>query len=353
MHRRTTFPAVVVAAAAAAAITAGCLIPPSQGHLLPASGGGAAAAARTPKAPPRPGENPFAGAAFYVDHQSNASRQVENWRATRPGDASAIDKIAGQPKADWFGDWNPNIEQAVDQRVTEIARAGGLPVMVVYNVPNRDCGQYSRGGAKAPGFYKTWIRGLANGIDDRRAVVVLEPDALPLLKKCLKPADQQTRIDLVHFAVTTLKANPGTAVYMDAGHSGWIDAPEMAVRLKAAGIDEADGFALNTSNYKSTEEELRYGHELSRLLGGKHFMIDTGRNGNGAPDVQGDVEAAWCNPDGRALGTPPTNKTGDPLVDAFFWVKPPGESDGACNHGPRAGNWWPDMALRLAKAAKY
>lgn len=334
-----------------AAVLAGCVIPPPQGHVVPATAG-AATGARTPSAAPAPGQNPFAGAAFYVDHQSSAHRQAEAWRATRPEDAAAIDRIAAQPKADWFGDWNPNVELAVDQRVTEISRAGGLPVMVVYNIPNRDCGQYSRGGAKAPGLYKTWIKKVAKGIDDRRAVVVLEPDALPLLTKCLSPADQAARTELVHFAVTTLKANPGTAVYIDAGHSGWIDPPEMAARLVAAGIAEADGFSLNVSNYKATDEEIRYGREISARAGGKHFIIDTSRNGNGAPDVQGDVEAAWCNPDGRAIGAPPTASTGDPLVDAFFWVKPPGESDGRCNHGPAAGMWWPDKALELAKGAK-
>jgi endoglucanase len=334
-----------------AAAAAGCVIPPPQGHLVPAAAGAGGAPPRTPKAP-APGGNPFAGAAFYVDNESSARHQADAWRATRPDDAAAIERIASQPKADWIGDWNPNVELDVDRRVTAIARAGGLPVMVVYNIPNRDCGQYSRGGAKAPGPYKAWITKVAKGIDDRRAVVVLEPDALPLMSKCLSPADQQVRMDLVKFAVTTLKANPGTAVYLDAGHSGWIDPPEIARRLRAAGIDQADGFALNTSNYKSTEEEKRYGHEVSQLLGGKHFIIDTGRNGNGAPNVTGDVEAAWCNPDGRALGTPPTSDTGDPLVDAFFWVKPPGESDGRCNHGPAAGMWWPDMALQLAKGGK-
>jgi endoglucanase len=335
---------------AMAAGAGNCVIPPPQGHTISATP--SAAASRTPKAAPRPGENPFAGAAFYVDDHSSARKQADDWRGTRPADAAAIERIAGQPKADWFGDWNPNAELAVDQRVTEISRAGGLAVMVVYNIPNRDCGLYSRGGAKAPGAYKNWVHAVAKGIGSRRAVVVLEPDGLPLLKKCLSPADQQARLELVRFAVTTLKANPGTAVYIDAGHSGWIDPPEMAQRLAAGGVAEADGFSLNVSNYKSTDEELRYGRELSRLVGGKHFIIDTSRNGNGAPDVEGDVEAAWCNPDGRAIGTPPTSSTGDPLCDAFFWVKPPGESDGRCNHGPAAGMWWPAKALELAKGAR-
>jgi endoglucanase len=127
----------------------------------------------------------------------------------------------------------------------------------------------------------------------------------------------------------------------------------MAPRLKAAGIDLADGFALNVSNYQATPDLIKYGHQLSALLGGKHFIIDTSRNGNGPPPFEGEDERAWCNPDGRALGSPPTTETGDPLVDAFYWIKPPGESDGTCNKGPAAGGWWPEKALEMARNAKW
>ena len=43
---------------------------------------------------------------------------------------------------------------------------------------------------------------------------------------------------------------------------------------------------------------------------------------------------------------------GHPLADAFLWVKTPGESDGTCNGGPRAGEWWADYALELSRAAE-
>ncbi|MCC3773203.1 glycoside hydrolase family 6 protein, partial [Streptomyces sp. UNOC14_S4] len=58
----------------------------------------------------------------------------------------------------------------------------------------------------------------------------------------------------------------------------------------------------------------------------------------------------WCNPPGRALGTPPTTATGSPLIDAYLWIKRPGESDGTCRGAPPAGHWWADYALRLAEA---
>jgi endoglucanase len=300
------------------------------------------------------GENPFKDAYWALESESNAARTAGQWRARRPADAAALDKIAGQPAAAWIGNWNPQIEMDVKRQVLPKTRAGGLPVMILYNLPFRDCGSYSAGGAGSAEGYRKWIRGVAAGIGSRRAVLVLEPDGLPMLTKCLDARRQQERIDLVRYAVDTLMDLPGAAVYIDAGHSRWATAEEIAPRLKAAGIDRADGFALNVSNYQSTPDSLAYGKKVSALLGGKHFIIDTSRNGNGAPTGFGpDDERNWCNPDGRALGLPPSINTGEPLCDAFFWLKPPGESDGTCNKGPRAGGWWPDKALEMARNAHW
>jgi endoglucanase len=115
---------------------------------------------------------------------------------------------------------------------------------------------------------------------------------------------------------------------------------------KMLGISKADGFALNVSNFFSTQDNITYGNQLSQKLGGKHFVIDTARNGNGPT---GDNQ--WCNPSGRALGVRDTTATGNAAVDAFLWLKNPGESDGNCNGGPSAGVWWPDYALGLAQRA--
>jgi endoglucanase len=303
------------------------------------------------------GENPFAGVYFFIDPESNANRQVRKWsgRSDRAGDL--IKKIADHPTAAWFGDWTPAIGVTVDRYVHSHERFDALPVFVLYNVPNRDCGQYSKGGATGPARYKHWIDEVKRGIGNRRAVAVLEPDALPMIDKCLGPADQEARLDMIRYAVHEIESLPGAAVYIDAGHDAWRPVEEIANLLLRAGIEEATGFSLNTSNYRATPGLIAYGHEVSKRVGGKHFIIDTGRNGNGGPtdangkDLQG--EAAWCNPAGRALGTPPTTDTGDPLIDAFYWVKPPGESDGKCNGGPSAGVWWPEYALGLARRAKW
>jgi endoglucanase len=312
-----------------------------------------------PPAPPPPpwkkGENPFAGVKYWRDPYAPAFLKSKLLSKTDPEQSALLKKIADNGGADWIGDWTPNIENWVGKRVTAILKDGALPLFIAYNIPKRDCGQYSAGGADKAEGYRTWISAFAKGIGDRRAVVVLEPDALGLLKKCLSEADQKQRLELVRFAVHAFSTLGNTAVYLDAGNSGWIPAPEMSQRLKAAGIDEAEGFALNVSNYKTTESSIKFGKELSKRLGGKHFVIDTSRNGNGPPATckNPEDETCWCNPPGRALGARPTSDTGVGVVDAFLWLKKPGESDGTCNGGPKAGNFWQDKALELARNAKY
>jgi endoglucanase len=339
-------PALVLAACA------GCLIPPGP-STIPASGADGQHRASMSSARVK-GDNPFRDAYFAVVGGSSAELTANQWRAGRPADAAAMDKIAGQPVASWMGNWNPNIAVDVETRVQAASRAGALPVLILYNLPYRDCGLYSAGGAGSVARYHKWIDGVARGTGSRRAVFVLEPDGLPQMSDCLNAKKRDERIEMVRYAVDTLMALPGAAVYIDAGHSAWMPAAEIAPLLVAAGIDKADGFSLNVSNYQWTADLLKFGHEVSRLVGGKHFIIDTGRNGNGPPTgFDKKDERNWCNPDGRALGTPPTTNTGDPLCDAFFWLKPPGESDGTCNKGPAAGVWWPQKALEMARNAKW
>ncbi|WP_240512967.1 glycoside hydrolase family 6 protein, partial [Streptomyces griseoruber] len=190
---------------------------------------------------------------------------------------------------------------------------------------------------------------VARGIADRRAFVVVEPDALLHLVDGCTPADlREERYALLEDAVTTLKSLKNTRVYLDAGNAGRGRTDGMDRALLRAGVARADGFAVNVSNFYSTGDSLAYGRQLSAAVGGKHFVVDTSRNGNG-PYREGDPAERWCNPPGRALGTPPTTRTADPLVDAYLWVKSPGESDGECKGGPKAGAWWPEYALGLTR----
>jgi endoglucanase len=171
------------------------------------------------------------------------------------------------------------------------------------------------------------------------------------VKGCLgSSAAVAERYALLAHAVGTLRTLPGVYVYLDAGNPSWIrDPARIGAALRRAGVGRAHGFALNVANFETTADNIRYGKAVSRQLSGAHFVIDTSRNGNG-PATVGAGDRHWCNPPGRRLGHPPTTRTGHDLVDAYLWVKRPGESDGACSGGaPPAGHWWPEYALQLAR----
>ncbi len=182
------------------------------------------------------------------------------------------------------------------------------------------------------------------GLKGRPSVVILEPDALAG-NDCLPFLLRDERYGLIRAAVEALTRS-AAIVYIDAGHANWKTPEEMADRLRKAGIELAAGFSLNIANFQSNTLTVAYGDRLSLLLGGKHYIIDTGRNG-----LPGPVTVEWCNPRQQALGVAPTAETKLPFVDAFLWIKAPGQSDGTCNGGPKAGEWWGDYALELSKMA--
>lgn len=293
--------------------------------------------------------SPFGGRVLYVDPDSNAARDRTALALTDPVGAALLGRIAERSQADWFGDWNPveRVAAEVATRVTTITAAGAYPVLVVYAIPQRDCGSYSAGGVHAADDYRAWVRAFRTGIGTRRAAVVLEPDALAQLD-CLSSADRTLRLALLKEAVNTLSAGGNIAVYLDAGHASWIPPAVMASRLSQAGIANARGFSLNVSGFGWTADQVAYGRQISPAVGWKRFVVDTSRNGAGPATG---VDEAWCNPPGRALGAVPTAATGDVLVDAYLWLKRPGESDGTCRGGPPAGSWWRSYALGLAAAA--
>lgn len=292
------------------------------------------------------GGNPFSGQRLYVNLNSQPKQWADSHRYSWPYGSNMMDKIARQPEIQWFGNWNWNLFQDVRNRVSAESEQGAIPVMVAYNIPQRDCGGYSAGGTGSPDAYRSWIRTMADAIGNRKAVVLLEPDATSLID-CLSVNDKEIRFSLLRDAVDVFNAK-GISVYIDAGHPGWISANEMAGRLKKAGIDRAQGFSLNISNFATDQNNINYGQQLSELVGGKHFVVETSRNGLGpTPDNQ------WCNPQGRALGRPPTTDTGYNLIDAYLWVRGPAGSDGYCNGGPAAGSFWPEYGIGLAERAAW
>jgi endoglucanase len=337
------------------------------------------------------------GTRLYVPPDSHARDQAIAYaREGRWRDAALMFMTAIQPQATWFTSGTPDqVRTAVRQVVDRAARQHAVPVLVAYYVPFRDCSQFSAGGAPGEQAYRDWIDAFAEGIGNRRAVVILEPDGLSLLTSepwCTLGPDEELvpeRFREINYAIDTLKAHRNTRVYVDSGHSAWQPLNDydagfgeprqqlgMVNRLLAGGIERADGFALNVSNYRFTAELVQYGTRLSKCLYLRtrqgatscpddatldalpvntrrmpHFVLDTSRNGRGHY-TPGPDETDWCNPPGRGMGARPTVRTGVPLVDAYLWIKVPGESDGECQGGPAAGQWWPEKALELARNAE-
>jgi endoglucanase len=279
------------------------------------------------------GTNPFAGRALHSDGGAAFSAYESASGANR----DLLGKIALNPTAFWLVGGDPgNAGRIVD------GAGGDYTVLVAYNIPNRDCSGASQGGASSPAEYQGWIDGIASSLAGKQAAVILEPDALAL--SCGASTES-----LINYAVNSLRANPGVAVYIDGGHSNWVSANVMAQRLQNAGIAQATGFAVNVSNFQPTSNLIAYGKSLSSAIGNKPFLIDTSRNGQGARGAE------WCNPAGAGLGEAPTTATGDALVHALLWVKRPGESDGACGQcgGTPAGQFCTAYALELAQNAIF
>ncbi|MFJ6695439.1 glycoside hydrolase family 6 protein [Streptomyces sp. NPDC091272] len=333
---------LVLAVVVALAGVAGCA---SADSAVPAAPAASADAPST-----RAQEPPADTSPFWVDPRSSAARQVQEWTAQgRTEDADQLKKISERPVANWPAGDDPVPD--VRRATAGASGAGRTAVLVAYNIPHRDCGQHSAGGAADSDAYRNWLDSFASTIGNARTTVILEPDAVPHIVDGCTPAEvHDERSRLLSQSIDRLKQQPGTKVYLDAGNPAWITDPGKLVDpLKRAGVEKADGFSLNVSNFQRDEVVKSYGAQLSGLLGGAHFVVDSSRNGKGP--LSGSRTDAWCNPTGRALGKPPTDRTGNALLDAYLWIKRPGDSDGQCRGGPAAGTWWPDYALGLARAS--
>ncbi|HEX8044686.1 glycoside hydrolase family 6 protein [Rhizobium sp.] len=281
---------------------------------------------------------------FYVDAGSTPAM----WVRQHPNDPRAAQiaaSIATVPMARWFGDWSGDISLAARAFVDKAAAKDQTPILVAYDIPNRDCAGESAGGAGGASAYRSWIDGFAQGIAKRKAIVIVEPDSIAQID-CLKTADaRQTRLALLRYAVSRLHLNaPAADIYLDAGNVHWVPAATMAARLVEANIGDAKGFALNVSNFYTTEESVAYAKAVNATLADKlghpkAVVIDTSRNGNGS-------HGQWCNSAGAKLGERTRFLNGQILL---AWIKVPGNSDGKCGIGSswRAGLFSPELAIRL------
>ena len=370
------------------------------------------------------------------DHGS-AEQGVQLLRRGWESDAAALAKVDLTPQAVWLtGGTATQVRTAVEKTMAAAATERRTPVFVAYDIPGRDCGDYSAGGALNTADYEAWIDGVAAGIGSAKAAVLVEPDSLGMLpgtdcghghgaSRAGHPFTDVERYGQLNYAVHVLEAKPHTSVYLDGTNSAWMGVSGIAKRLIHAGVNEAQGFFLNVSNYQYSENNTRFGTWVSEciaLLGRDssascpgqypndgsdrtrsealvgapqrgalddyrpwkdgatglaldprtiddqyasalrragvsataHFVIDTSRAGAGPNPMKSYLRAPykqptanvpklesgnWCNSPGAGLGRTPTTNTGVPLVDAYLWVKTPGESDGQCN-AAGAGRVW-------------
>jgi endoglucanase len=310
-----------------------------------------------PTSQPAPAPQPTPATELYIP-ETQASRFAQA-NPNYPG-VDLIKKIAAQPTAEWLGEWSGNVFNAVKSYQDKAGNK--LPVYVAYNIPGRDNDNYSAGGLHSPAEYYSWIGSIGASIGDRKAWIDLEPDAIGLsiakhevinpdgsksYVDALTDQQKQERYTMLSIAIDILRKQPNLKVYLDA--SMWHSPEKNAELLRRAGIDKADGFSVNVSGFKKTDECISYANKLSALLSGKHFVIDTSRNGNGEWITT--EKDPWCNPPGRALGeTPKLNPVAS--CDGYLWIKRPGESDGSLRGAP-AGTFMPDYAIELARNAGW
>lgn len=272
---------------------------------------------------------------FYT----NDFDRIKNHKETYP----LAGKIFDYPTSFWFGVRKAKHKaQHLYSRIPRLLHRAspGVPVMVLYNLPDRDMGQHSKGGARDREDYLHYVNVFARCIGDAAPIVIFEPDALP--HSTLMEPDQRTeRLDMMREALKIITTKSNAIVYVDIGHSNWLP-PETAGELfNKVFVNAVRGFSVNVSNFRATTESMDWALRVGDYTMTSHFVIDTSRNGNGPYGND------WCNPPGRALGKPATVDTGNELCDAFLWIKVPGESDGRCNNGPRAGRFWLDYAREL------
>ncbi|MBO0516681.1 glycoside hydrolase family 6 protein [Streptomyces beijiangensis] len=254
-------------------------------------------------------------------------------------------RIAARPAAVWFPQYDPGQVRARVRAVTSRAAAQGrVPVLVPYAIPERDCGGASEGGAPDLAAYDRWMREFAAGLGGGPSIVILEPDAIAQ-SDCLTAGRRTARFaSLARAGRAVHAAAPKAKIYFDGGNSDWNPPAQQAAELRAAGAAASgDGIFTNVSNFNSTADEAAYARRVLAALGGPARLgavIDTSRNGNGAA-----AGGAWCDPAGRAIGQAPTTRTGQARIDAYLWVKLPGESDG-CKGA--AGTFVPEYAYELA-----
>ena len=265
-------------------------------------------------------------------------------------------RVAREPKFKWYGRFTRPLGGVVGRVLAQARARGEVPLMAVLRHRGWGCGPtYLGGGSREDAATRAWYRAFASAVGSARVVIAFEPDSLGTVD-CLAPRRRLARLQTLRYGVEVLAGLPNATVYLEAGASDWEPAQRTARQLRYIGVDRVRGFMLNATHYDWTARNIRYGLRISRLTGGKPFIVSTAFNGRGPVHYWAGVAGrtrrinVWCHPLKRGLGIPPTTQTDQPKVDAYMWVGRPGYSGGSCNGGPLpVGSWWAKRALMFAR----
>jgi endoglucanase len=313
--------------------------------------------------------NPLIDQNWYVDTVAAPA-----WRSYRTlkhegkdGDAAQMMKIARNPQFKWWGRWagqtNPRKALAWWLDRMDKQQPGAVPQLVVARHEGKKCSPtYQGGGPRGDAQYRKWIRNFAKVIGSRRVVIAFEPDSLGTVD-CLAKSRRKARYAMLRYGVDVLSQLPNATVYLEGGASDWEPPNVVARKLRLIGVSKVRGFMVNATHKDYTKNAIQHCLDVSRLVGGKHCIINTSHNGNGPLHYRKWIDRSrhlwrtinvWCNPPNEALGPEPGTGTMRPdVVDSYMWIERPGFSNGTCNGGPKTGAWWKERALMLARRAKW
>jgi endoglucanase len=314
--------------------------------------------------------NPLVGQPWFIDRVAAPA-----WRSYRTlkrqgkdGDAAVMMKIARNPQFKWWGRWAGVTNPAKALRWwldrMEKQQPGAVPQLVVARHLGKKCSPtYLAGGAREDRRYRKWIRNFARVVADRRVVIAFEPDSIGTVD-CLARHRRKARWQMLRFGVEELAKLPNATIYIEGGASDWEHPRVVAKKLRRVGIGKVRGFMVNATHKAFTWASVKHCVDVSRLLAGKHCIVNTSHNGNGPLHFRKWVNRSrnlwkritvWCNPPNEALGPAPTTTAVQrpDVVDGYFWIERPGYSNGTCNGGPKTGAWWKERALLLARRAKW
>jgi endoglucanase len=262
--------------------------------------------------------NPLVGQRWFVDPREPAWQSYVSYaRHGRRDLAELMWRVAREPRFRWFGRWTgPDVAAKVRSYLgcAGALQPGSVPLMVVMHHQGKRCSPtYAAGGDAEDARTREWYDRFAQGVGNARVVIGFEPDSLGTLE-CLARHRRRARLDVLRYGVERLSQLPNATIYLEAGASDWEPAARTARQLRYIGIERVRGFMLNVTHHDWTRANIRHGVRISRMVGGKPFIVNTSYNGRGPLHFRRGHRRVniWCNPPWARPRPPPDDLDGPP-----------------------------------------